>query len=97
MAKKNYTESDYSSVDKLFDRTDALPDEEFLAAEPMKGVVTNVMLVNIRERPDGKSRSIGTLNHGDEVNILERDGEFWKIRTRDGLVGFLLENFCREV
>lgn len=67
------------------------------APEPIKGIVVNTLLVNVRSRPDRESDVIMQLNHGDEFEILDMNGEFCKIRTHTGSVGYIVYEFCKEV
>lgn len=58
----------------------ALPGTEALAS-----YVTAEGGLNVREQPDTSSEAVGFLNYGDEVDVMEYDGEWDRLLSEDGI------------
>lgn len=62
------------------------------------GFIVNSDFVSVYESPSDVAKPIDYIQNGEEVEILESDRRFYKIRfgrfKRTGYVSF---NFCREV
>lgn len=48
--------------------------------------------VNVRSLPDVSSTSLGKLELGDEVTVLDESGDWYKVRTAGGVVGYVMSD-----
>ncbi len=55
--------------------------------------VSDVLYVGVREAPSDPARVLRTLRSGTAVEVLERQGAFARIRTEDGLEGWVKAKF----
>lgn len=64
---------------------------------PIVGTVFGCYQLNVRERPDLESRSIGILSSGDHITIrpFRPDSKFFRVRTESGIEGFCLKSYIR--
>lgn len=81
-------------VDQVVEETVGTPEEP---AEPIMhaGVVTGCALLNVRKMPAPKSEVIHIINKGVVVEIDKEGsmGDFYKVKTEDGIVGFCKKEF----
>lgn len=62
------------------------------------GEVINSRIVNVRESPSSSAPVIQILDRGDVVKILDKVGEYYKIKIKDdGRIGYIFLDFCKEV
>jgi hypothetical protein len=63
------------------------------AGSPGDGIERRLVryhVVELRDAPDElRSRAVGSLSHGDEVQLLERSGSYWRVLCPDGQQGWL--------
>jgi hypothetical protein len=63
------------------------------AGTPGEGIERRVIryhMVELLDAPDElRSRPVGSLTHGDEVQLLERSGSYWRILCPDGQQGWV--------
>lgn len=58
--------------------------------------VTDELQLSLHEWIDSKGRLLKRLNSGEELELLEQDGFFAKVRTQDGTVGWTKAGFLIE-
>ena len=61
-----------------------MEDKQEIETEASKGIVISTTGLNIRQSPTLDSNRVGVLYYGDEVNILEDCGDWY--RTEDGFI-----------
>lgn len=62
------------------------------------GCVVNAKKVRVRSHPTKEvDNTIEVLELGDEFGILDIVGDFCKVELKDGRIGFIAYEFCREV
>lgn len=61
-------------------------------AAPSTGQVKGGAL-HLRERPDQNARSLGRFKSGTQVELLFTSGEYFKVRTQTGQVGYMVRDF----
>lgn len=62
------------------------------------GCVVNAKKVRVRSQPTKEvDNTIAVLELGDEFEILDITGDFCKVQLKDGRIGFMVYEFCREV
>lgn len=59
------------------------------------GVVCNYNCVNMREEANPNSKVVKTLNRGDRVEILDKIGEYYRIKVKTE-IGYISCTFCKE-
>lgn len=62
-----------------------------------KCIIENAISVNFRKEASRESEVLRQVNHGDVLELVDRIGEFCKLRMPDGQIGFVVSSFCREV
>lgn len=66
-------------------------------SEPIKhaGVVTGCSMLNVRKMPAPKSDVINVIAKGTVVEIDKEGsmGDFYKVKTKEGIVGFCMKKF----
>lgn len=72
-----------------------IDDKPSIEKEARRGIVCNACRVRLREKPSLDADVISTLHIGDEVEILDVDGSFFKVDA--GLVGYIHQDYCEEV
>ncbi len=50
--------------------------------------VTDLLRLNVSEKPQPGGKTVTTLNSGDPLTVLERQAGYVKVQTRDGLTGW---------
>lgn len=55
--------------------------------------VSDVLIVNLRAEPSNSAETLRLLRTGQEVELLERTGRFLKVRTSEGEVGWVQEQY----
>lgn len=70
--------------------------EETMEPKTRKGMIVNSTTVNLRTEPSMNSDSMVILSRGDKVQILEQNGEFYKVQTSENKTGFVHSIFCKE-
>lgn len=65
--------------------------------ETEHGVVTNAPFVNLREAPSERASVLELVPRDWVVDILESRNGFYKIRTRNGIVGWIVKSFIQKV
>lgn len=71
--------------------------EEAVEPKTKKGIIVNSASVNIRTKPAISSEKITVLDRGTKVEIIEKVGEFIKIKWDGNNNGYVHSNFCKEV
>lgn len=61
-----------------------MEDKQEIETEEIKGIVISTTGLNIRQSPTLDSNIVGVLYYGEEVNILEDCGDWY--RTEDGFI-----------
>ena len=57
---------------------------------PLPNLVVSARQLNLREQPDRNSKLLTTLKNGDQLyKMAEPDGDWVKVQTMDGLVGYV--------
>lgn len=65
--------------------------------ETRNGIINGALHVRIRREPQmNDDNTIGILQRGDKVTILEKIGKFYKISVNESLVGYILSDFIKE-
>jgi hypothetical protein len=57
--------------------------------------VTNKIKITVRAGPSRSSRVIGILESDDEVDLLEQGKDWTKVKTKTGLVGWVMTRFLQ--
>lgn len=60
------------------------------------GIISNAVYVKVRETPDPGAKVITVVNAKDKVEILDKDGEYYKIRLSSGDVGYIFSKFFEK-
>jgi uncharacterized protein YgiM (DUF1202 family) len=62
-----------------------------------RGVVTDCLVLAVREDANIESKMIGTIDLGTEVKIDHENSteDFYKIETKNGISGFSMKSFIR--
>lgn len=64
--------------------------------ETAHGIICNAPAVNMRLLPSGGSEVIKCLDQTTRVEILDRTDTYWRIKTTEGLIGYVHSYFCKE-
>ncbi len=64
-----------------------------LAAFVGPAEISGIDKVYLRAGPGTDAAPLGVLNGGDQVNILDAEGSWAKVQTRDGTVGFVYHRY----
>lgn len=102
--RKHYDENLYDEdlkqveelVEKENEEIETQDVQESTEPETVNGIVCNHPLVNVRKGPSKEHESITTLKEGTAVEILERDGDFYKIKYDGKKVGYIHSDYCRK-
>lgn len=70
--------------------------EETSVPPPKNGIVANASCVKLRGVPTLTGDVLRYLDNGDQVEILERLSNFYRVRV-NGIVGYISSKFCKEV
>jgi len=73
------------------DSGDALPSESVEVQEVM--YVTDKLRLSLYKQPDSNSGIMKLLISGDELDILEKTGPYSKVRTTEGMIGWVKNGF----
>lgn len=60
------------------------------------GIISNAVCVKVREMPDPGAKVIAVANAKEKVEILDDDGQYYKVRLSSGDVGYILSKFCEK-
>lgn len=66
--------------------------EKIDSVKPIKGVIVNCHLLNVRKSPDTKSNIVSVLEVGKNVNILEKLNGWYKVDN-----GYVKSDFINVV
>lgn len=55
--------------------------------------VVNVPRLNLRQKPDTGSLILSVLNQNEELLIVEEADDFYKVKTDDNEIGFIVKEF----
>jgi SH3 domain protein len=72
----------------------------FLVSFPalaQKGYIRDMVIVNLRTAPFSNAQSVKLLRTGDSMNILEERDAFMRIRTPEGVEGWVSAQYITEV
>lgn len=58
--------------------------------------VSDVLVINVRQAPEDSSPTIEHLRTGDAMEVLETQGAYLKVRTGDGVVGWVAAQYTSE-
>jgi len=64
-----------------------------VAAHADTQYVSDMLVLTIRDNPDKDSNILGNLKTADPVEVLEAGDRFMRIRTKEGLEGWVQKNF----
>lgn len=64
--------------------------------ETENGIIFNAVCVKVREIPDPGAKVIGHANAKEKVEILDKEGQYYKVRLSSGDVGYILSKFCEK-
>ncbi len=64
-----------------------------VAAHADTQYVSDMLVLTIRDNPDNDSNVVGNLRTADPVEVLETGNRFMRIRTKEGLEGWVQKNF----
>lgn len=82
----------------LDEETEASSTESSSSSYSIPGCVVNANKVRVRSQPTKETENtIEVLQLGDEFDILDITGDFCNVRLKDGRVGYIVYEFCREV
>lgn len=95
--------NDYSKIYKHpNDMKMSEPTPAFSTSQPVKpnppapkedlGII-NAREVYIRKGPGKEFEPVGTVKKGDQVIVLNRENNFLKIETNDGVTAYIVESF----
>ena len=59
-------------------------------------IVANCNKLNVRATPSKEGTVRKVISKGDELQVLKRYDEWFRIQTVDGLVGFVMSEFVEE-
>ena len=62
-------------------------------ANSKRGVVANCTAVNVRSNPNADASVSLIINSGEEVDVLEEIGDFYRVTVRDSFKGFINKNY----
>ena len=64
-------------------------------SEPIIGVVTDCLKLNVREQPDAKSDILSVITASTELVIIDKEStnDFYKICTSAGLEGYCMKKY----
>lgn len=95
--KNSYNETEPSiKEDPTFNEAVSPVYEETMEPKTRKGIIVNSTTVNLRTEPSTNSNIVAILARGDKIQILEQNGEFYKVQTSENKIGFIHSNFCKE-
>lgn len=63
------------------------------AASAETRYVSDTLVIDLREGPSSSARTLGHLRTGDSVEVLQEQGNFLKVRTREGQVGWVAAQY----
>lgn len=93
--KKGEPRFDYEKTNKPVDPP---AEQEVNGSGTRTGFIVNSDFVSVYEQPSDVSKPVDYIPNGEEVEILESDRRFYKIRFgRFKRIGYVSYNFCREV
>lgn len=87
--KEFFVKEENDETNELTDRSPA--QVETNGPETRKGIVTNCLYLRMWREPNFKSETIGFLERGDEVEVLERIDDYYKIRMEGKVVYVVAE------
>lgn len=105
MGKKDYTRYARQQEKNLFaepvenksaeETVENVQVEEVVKSDPISGVVTDCLKLNIRKEPSANSGIVCAIDCLTEVTIDEKEStdEFYKICTVSGIEGFCMKKF----
>ncbi len=64
--------------------------------EPLKGKVTASSALNVRSEPNTNATILGKAYKDDIVTIVTNEGEWWKIKTSSGVIGWVLAKYVEQ-
>lgn len=70
------------------DTTEVTPNKQ-----PLKGIVTGCVKLNVRKGPNKGMPSVSIINESDEVTITDTLTGWYKVTTKEGIVGFCMGQF----
>lgn len=60
------------------------------------GIISNAVCVKVRETPDPGAKVTAVANAKEKVEILDADGQYYRIKLSSGDVGYILSKFCEK-
>lgn len=67
-------------------------------SKTVKAKIVNANCVNVRKEPDKEGDNVlTTVDIGTEVEIVGKEGDFYKVQFEDVRIGYILKDFCQEV
>ena len=80
------------------DPVESPAEQEINGSGTRTGFIVNSDFVSVYEKPSDVAKPIDYIPNGEEVEILESDKRFYKVRFgRFKRVGYVSFNFCKEV
>lgn len=58
------------------------------------GAVCNSSLVRVRKEPSTNCEIVEVLRDGEIVEILDKSDGFYKVKLKDGRIGYIASNYC---
>lgn len=102
--ERDYTNRKYSEEDSRSEGNDTEPirvtsptEKESNGPRTTNGRITNAQKVRIRKRPSLSADVLQIVDEGTIVRILNRDGDFYRIRFNTNELGFVHCNYCKEL
>lgn len=90
--------------ERLFEETEIMEendrspiDEDSKKPVPRTGKVVNAKHVRLRRFPSLTAEVVGLLENGKTAEILEELPDFYKVRSKEGIEGYIASNFFKGV
>lgn len=93
-----YDESASAYSDLFKENVAPVAEEEKTEPETRNGVIANANRVRLRRTPStAEDNIIKVLTRDTKVEILDELPNFYKVKTEDGILGYVVAYFCEEV
>lgn len=96
--KRDYTKYSKEPVESTFETITVQvprPVVEEEQNEPVIGIVTDCLKLNVRENPDPKALVVAVIDTSTELAVIEEEStkEFFKVCTASGIEGYCMKKF----
>lgn len=97
MSSGSYEDPKIESVDSESKKVMTPTERGSNGPRTVDGITCNSPKVRVRKRPSLSADVLTILEKGTEVKILNKDGDFYRVRFNTNELGYIHQDYCEKI